>query len=470
MTPSKLSKRSAMSVLLSNAMDFMGYDKEMIRCRQNTYRTLDKISNINNKDGPCSRFTTGGKSEGIARYFELYFLHTVRNVICTDEPALFEDANHITLFKVENTDTPPGYVKLRLLKHNGDCLNEEIYDSLFENPYGEKYISSIKFIENIKESTIWLPGFTKQAKSGPSSPVSNGYLSIDRVVSLSCILRKEYAKFNRLELLRWRDIIDTVTSRGVGFKVHAVPVGNKLSTDKYLEWRLSYTEAEITLIKNLNMTNLKVYILLKLMARTIFKPICNEMTSYLMKNVILWTSSRHSHTLGRTTNILDILQCCLDFLRKSLQANCLPSFMIPKRNLLCGRVGFHENRKMISILTNMLNSGPSMIFCCAKVKIAIHALIKVPQAFKAYSVYRNEIEKMILVLCTCRARLRTPGVTQDQYDRILIQDNVYRTTKLKILAQIGLFDPSAQNAPEDVEEILKSTKGEYYERLSQMLS
>jgi hypothetical protein len=287
----KMSKWSAMSVLLSNAMDIMGYNTEMIRFRQETYRTLDKISNINNKDGPCTRFTTGGKAEGIARYFEsdIDHLHTVKHVICTDKPLYIDHSNNVTLFKVENKNTPPGYVKLKLLEHNGNCLKEEISASLFENSSGEKYISSIKFTENIKESTIWLPGFTTQAKSGPSSPVSNGYLSIDRVVSFRCFLpRDQNILRNRSELLRCRDVNDT--SFGFESQVHAVPVGNSYSADKYLEWRLSYTEAELNLVRNLSHGDLKVYIFLKVVARSIFKPVCNEMTSYLMKNVILWTS------------------------------------------------------------------------------------------------------------------------------------------------------------------------------------
>lgn len=461
---------SVTAELVSTVMDRMGYNEKIIRYRQETYRTLDKLSNENNRDGPCTRFTTGGKAEGTARYFEsdIDHMHIVKDVICTDVPKYFESKNHITLFKIENRDTPPGYVKLKLLRHNGTYLKEEIASSLFETPDGNRYISSIKFTENIKESMIWLPGFTTQAKTGPSSPVSNGYLSIDRVVSLNCFLAEQQ---------KWMKTSTTSQITGLEYEAdvsgcgaHAVPVGNNLSQDKYLEWRVSYTKVELFLILSLSLIQLKVYILLKQIARTVLKPLCNEITSYLMKNVILWICTKASIHYCESRNILDVLQCSLNFLRNCLIANYLPSFTMPSRNLFRGRVSLHERKKLINSLNCLLSSGPIMVFCCSKVKTALHGMQKAPRKFSSYSEYKDEIEKMILVLCECRARLRTPGVTQEDYDRLLLQDDLYRKTKLKILTSIGLLSPFAKVSKADLEELITATKGKYYERLYRMLS
>lgn len=459
------------SDFLSQLMDKMGYSAKMIRYRQETYRKLDKLSNANNTDGPCSRFTTGGKAEGIARYFEsdIDHMHIVKDVVCTDEPMYFERANRLTLFKVESKNTPPGYVRLKLLKQNGAYLREELNASLFQSHEGDTFISSIKFTENIKESMIWLPGFTTQEKTGPSSPVSNGYLSIDRVVSFNCFLPAEQVKWKQTSVSNRRN--GTIGDIDISwFEAHAVPVGNNMSPDKYLEWRMSYTKVELYLISSLSLIKLKVYVLLKIIARTVFKPLCQEATSYLMKNVILWLCGPNSPHYCRSKNILELLQSCLNFFRTCLFANYLPSFTIPSRNLLQGRVGLHERRNLITAATELLDLGPAMIFCCKKIKSAVKAMQKIPETFTSYGQYRDEIEKMILVLCECRARLRTPGVTQEQYDKKLLQDDTYRETKLKILTSIGLLSPSADDSQADLEDLIKTTKGKYYERLSQMLS
>ena len=68
---------------------------------------------------------------------------------------------------------------------------------------------------------------------------------------------------------------------------HVVPVGHKGSDISHLEWRICFTKAEVYLIQRLNDTETKLYILLKMVSK-LFKFISADITSYVMKNIVLW--------------------------------------------------------------------------------------------------------------------------------------------------------------------------------------
>ena len=55
--------------------------------------------------------------------------------------------------------------------------------------------------------------------------------------------------------------------------------------DHLLQWRICFTQAEISLVETFNDTQIKVYAVMKNLSKHVFKTVCRGVTSYVMKNV-----------------------------------------------------------------------------------------------------------------------------------------------------------------------------------------
>jgi hypothetical protein len=66
-----------------------------------------------------------------------------------------------------------------------------------------------------------------------------------------------------------------------------VPVGKKGSPNKDIQWRISTSLAERCLMFNLNITQIRCYILMKMILKTHFKSYVNkELTSFMCKTIL----------------------------------------------------------------------------------------------------------------------------------------------------------------------------------------
>ena len=83
---------------------------------------------------------------------------------------------------------------------------------------------------------------------------------------------------------------------------------------------------------------MKVYILLKIIAKHLLKPICDHMTSFIMKNVSFWLAEMKPVEEFNPDLLIDRLMDALTILRESIQAKQLKYYMIPERNLFTGKI------------------------------------------------------------------------------------------------------------------------------------
>ena len=74
---------------------------------------------------------------------------------------------------------------------------------------------------------------------------------------------------------------------------YLVPVGVRGSKHYEYQWRVSFVLHENFLVKSLNDTQMKVFILLRKIAKNYLKPVCDDFTSYMMKNVAFWYFEQH---------------------------------------------------------------------------------------------------------------------------------------------------------------------------------
>ncbi|KAH3865082.1 hypothetical protein DPMN_028121 [Dreissena polymorpha] len=259
--------------------------------------------------------------------------------------------------------------------------------------YGQgKLILSSDALLNIPSITSRiLPGPIYNDRAGPSLPLPFGNTTIDTVLALRChcpsILQRWAARSRH-----WppTNVVEKVVSMGA----FLTPVGFKESKNKNIEWRICFNTGETELMINLNDTQMKLYVLLKMIAKDVLKPRHKEVTSYMMKNIVLWLAENNHQYKFHERSLFFWLHESLLKLRTALSAKQLPYFMIPERNLMAATgLTDAQQRIWITTLTDMMDECPKLIRRLPKIR---QAIISHPDPLRWYNGRRIELEIILL--------------------------------------------------------------------------
>jgi hypothetical protein len=172
---------------------------------------------------------------------------------------------------------------------------------------------------------------------GPCVSFRSENMSYDFVAGFKCQSRDLLGKWEqRKRIYDWPDT--TLVKEISASEGHVVPVADVKSEFRNTEWRICFTNAELLLVNSLVENHLKVYILLKKLSKTALKPICPAITSYIVKNVILWQAENTPKNLFAPNLLLFRLCDALKFLQDCIKCSNLKSYMIEDRNLFFGRI------------------------------------------------------------------------------------------------------------------------------------
>ncbi|XP_045195612.2 uncharacterized protein LOC123551043 [Mercenaria mercenaria] len=118
-----------------------------------------------------------------------------------------------------------------------------------------------------------------------------------------------------------------------------VGVGSRGSEHEEFEWRISTSLAERCLMFNLNITQIQCYVLMKMILKTLIKPLFEDTISSFMCKTVMFHCIANTHSnIWRENNILGCLSLCLFVLHNCiLNENC-PNFIIPGNNLMRGNI------------------------------------------------------------------------------------------------------------------------------------
>ena len=73
------------------------------------------------------------------------------------------------------------------------------------------------------------------------------------------------------------------------------------------EWRLCFNIGAQTLVDCLNDIQIKLYVLLKLVLAEMIEPLVDELTSFMMKNVVFWLAERNPQSLFTPVSLIQWL-------------------------------------------------------------------------------------------------------------------------------------------------------------------
>ncbi|XP_052259553.1 uncharacterized protein LOC127863909 [Dreissena polymorpha] len=318
----------------------------------------------------------------------------------------------ITVLRSLSRRSYHGHCRL-LLEKRGTTILSEVNDAFCDDGYGRELLSSDLFVNNWSNEDL-TEGEVQHERAGPSIPKTMlGYLHSDWVHALPYYCPSILSKW-AARPRHWPP--PEVAQRVVSLGAVLTPVGFKGSEYQHVEWRVCFNAGEIELISNLNDTQNKLYVLLKMIKNDVLHPRKKEVSSYTLKNIVLWMAENNPQASFHTKSILQWLHEALDALRVALVTLELPYYMIPERNLMAtSGLDEEQQRTWISTITDMLHEGPRVILRLPKIR---QCIVAHPEPFRWYSGRRIELELLGLV------RMNRAVICRDENEEIDYTDAI----------------------------------------------
>ncbi|XP_060561482.1 uncharacterized protein LOC132721231 [Ruditapes philippinarum] len=328
--------RENLSLKLSEVLDDICVNERMVMRRRRNYMLQETISNMMHKFTGTNiiEYNLGSQSEGtttrgLGSDLDILFCMHDYNII-EDWSEWEHDKKNYLMIHDENTT--PGYCFLQLLRTDEPLPVTVILD--------EDHIIDRKGRILLKNTmiNILLDGDSQQ--HGPSIALEGQHGSTDRdiVIALPCKTWPQSASgwLQRQGISRWptQEMRRYAASTGC----FVVPTGSKVSEYPELEWRISTSLPERCLMVNLNITEIRCYVLLKMILKSFLNPQKEiNISSFMCKTVLLHCIQNTETSVWKDNNLYTCLTYCLLELHSCVQNECCSHFIIPENNVMAGQ-------------------------------------------------------------------------------------------------------------------------------------
>lgn len=247
---------------------------------------------------------------------------------------------------------PVGYVKLRLVALHRLCsFGRDVRDNLLQlnNSFylGNSLFSSMyrtwgKFFPNQKSVFFESTGPARLYKLEFPLGIA---LHFDHIQAIPCEYRSvvdTWCRRDRKHNWPSAELIETIKA----LDVLVVPTGVSDSLEEGLQWRISMTLAERVLVRSFNDHQIKLYAAMKMIVKQELKPLCNNITSYIVKNTVLWVFEKNNLNYSMYNFIIN-MGYLLQYFKFCLYWRHLPSYTIPAKNMFESKVSVRERTVLI---------------------------------------------------------------------------------------------------------------------------
>ncbi|XP_060578924.1 uncharacterized protein LOC132735907 [Ruditapes philippinarum] len=341
---------------LSEVLADIGVDERIVLKRRRAWLLTETIGHVNNKlwnENTYMFYYFGSQSEGTTT---MGIKSDTDVLFCLNDLLVIQDwcewiPGFHNLLMIQDNSVSPGYCLLQFLRPDVPRpVNGESDQNCFRDRTGKVLVKhSILSDKNLDKLKMHGPARVSQ---GPP-----GYCHTDNVTALHCKTWPQQARqwLDQQGDAQWPSAeIKQYCSRTGCF---VVPVGCRGGDFRQLEWRISTSLAERCLMLNLNITQIRCYVLMKMVIKSFLDPQFEDVISSYMCKTVLFHCIANSHfNIWRENNLLSCLSSCLYHLYNNIINENCPHFIIPENNLMRSKISPVVKPYILEILRNIINS------------------------------------------------------------------------------------------------------------------
>ncbi|KAK3087495.1 hypothetical protein FSP39_006630 [Pinctada imbricata] len=372
--------------LYRKVSDIVGPECIVVLRRQSN-DTPDAFINCasNNKE---TRVLSGSKAEGFdfeSSDFDFMFIERNAIVCTSDIHTTTPMYSTPTILIMETENVSPGFAFIRCLRCEQN--NELLKDSLVLRTTG-MYISSRHIRESFMSTSI-------STCHGPCQTSTILGYEGDNAFTLRCpVWPKEAISFVNRSLRQGWPSLDTLTHICKDGCL-MVPINSKqqqYSDMTDLQWRISFSLAEKTLVHSMNHCQFLCYGLSKLFLNEVLKkesPYEDLLCSYFMKTAVFWEISDNPSDWS-PLNFLFKFWNVFRLLINWVSIGYCPNFFIPENNMFQGKIYGETQVTLLDTLRDIYMDGYWSLLRCPSLHDSISKLITQPEI--AYTLSCDELE------------------------------------------------------------------------------
>jgi len=396
------STRRRFSRVLYDALNQQGYSADRIKYRSKTF-SRQIMSNLSSNYGQIKTIFAGSFGEGISKLCssDMDVMTVLSDIICVDERS-HANRPYSLVFQNEYTNTFPGYVRLRAdraVRDQRGLFSQRCIHT------GNHYLSRLITMQALYQDD------PSNVINGPAR-TSNSSIRIKELFGFvvdgpnNCtdfVRALPFVSINVLEKWMGRERHHEWPPRALQRKIsemtgYVVPVGHKFSEHKDVEWRISYTTAEKKLVRSMNDVQVKLYVVLKFVQKDRLKPICQNFTSYMVKNLVFWVLEETPMRNLTPETLVGRILTALWHLKQFLENKFLPCYIIPERNLFDGRMNGSECVSLLKEVDKIIDEGYGFLLKHHKLSLSVQLTFSYPEIAVAYEQWLVEIKDIVIML------------------------------------------------------------------------
>ena len=373
------------SMILSLLLDTVVGTQKMVEIRKDYCRIDESL--LSTSCGVNTYFT-GSKSEGLDLpgsdfdyMFDMNHLLDIKVLqSLNDDPEVFP----YSTFFVSTESVMPGFALLQLV--NQTRMNPFLPSQYM---YGVQYLSSDSFmqINQLLFSSFTIEQTVK--RQGPSVEFWSPFFGksesgIDQVLSIHCAFWPCTASewVQRPRHFGWPSSQDL--SSIVDFGFHLVAIGHPLSDTKLIEWRISFSLAERTLVWSFNHVQIQCYAVMKIILKEFIKMKCNPqnqvLCSYFIKSFLFWKYESTELNFWRADNFKECIMFLLTEFSKCVREGVLRHYFFPSFNLLSVKLTPAAQAELLQLFDIIIQSDIGILKECRTLRgIWSEFIVQVPE-------------------------------------------------------------------------------------------
>ncbi|XP_060560706.1 uncharacterized protein LOC132720567 [Ruditapes philippinarum] len=361
----------AVSMKLSEVLADIGVDDRIVLKRRRSVLLREAVKNVNDQLWNMNIYTSyyfGSRSEGTTT---MGLRSDADHLFCLNAFSVIQDWSEwipgvLNYLMIQDSSVSPGYCVLQMLRPDVPLPADGESDQYFFRDRTGKILLKHIILPGIFHLKHLFGGFLDRLQVHGPAGVNQGppgYCDMDLVLALHCKTWPQQAR-------RWQDQHSDAQWPSAEIKQYCsrtgcfvVPVGYRGSEHEQLEWRISTSLAERCLMFNLNITQIRCYVLMKMIIKSFLDPQFEHViSSYMCKTVLLHCIANSHFNIWRENNLLSCLSLCLYLLYNNIINENCPHFIIPENNLMRGKISPAVKPYILEIVNNIINSkGAAML-------------------------------------------------------------------------------------------------------------